>query len=42
MAYETLIVETSDHVQTIKLNRPEALNALNAQLLDELSGALKA
>ncbi len=41
MAYETLIVETEDHVTLIKLNRPEALNALNAQLLGELAEALK-
>jgi enoyl-CoA hydratase len=40
MAYETIIVETEDHVGTIRLNRPDALNALNAQLLDELSQAL--
>lgn len=42
MAYETLIVETEDHVTLIKLNRPEALNALNAQLLGELAEAMKA
>ncbi len=41
MAYETLIVETEDHVTLIRLNRPEALNALNAQLLHELTDALK-
>ena len=29
MAYETLIVEIEDHVALIRLNRPEALNALN-------------
>ena len=40
MAYETLIVETSDGVTLIRLNRPEALNALNAQLLGELAVAL--
>ena len=33
MAYETLIVETEDHVALIKQNRPDALNALNTQLL---------
>lgn len=42
MAYETLIVEVDDHVCTIKLNRPDALNALNAQLLQELVRALQA
>lgn len=41
MAYETLIVETEDHVALIKLNRPDALNALNSQLLGELAEALK-
>ena len=40
MAYETLIVETEEHIGTIRLNRPEALNALNSQLLDELGDAL--
>ncbi|MDA7423307.1 enoyl-CoA hydratase [Thalassococcus lentus] len=40
MAYETIIVEVEDHVATIKLNRPDALNALNSHLLGELSVAL--
>lgn len=40
MAYETLIVDVEDHICLIKLNRPDALNALNAQLLEELSKAL--
>ncbi|MGC9369404.1 MAG: enoyl-CoA hydratase [Paracoccaceae bacterium] len=40
MAYKTLIVEIEDHVALIKLNRPEALNALNAELLGELADAL--
>ncbi|RAK67472.1 enoyl-CoA hydratase [Phenylobacterium kunshanense] len=43
MSYETLIVETpSAGVALIRLNRPEALNALNSQLLGELSKALDA
>lgn len=41
MAYETIIVEVEDHVATIKLNRPDALNALNTQLLAELANALE-
>ncbi len=40
MAYETIIVEIEDHVALIKLNRPEAMNALNEQLLGELAHAL--
>ncbi|HEX5380147.1 MAG TPA: enoyl-CoA hydratase [Phenylobacterium sp.] len=40
MAYETLIVEAHDAVTLIRLNRPEALNALNSTLLAELSTAL--
>ena len=41
MAFETLIVDIEDHVCVIKLNRPEALNALNKQLLEELAEALE-
>ena len=37
MAYETLIVEIVDHVGLIRLNRPDALNALNSTVLHELS-----
>jgi len=40
MAYETIIVEIEDHVALIKLNRPDALNALNEQLLSELATAV--
>ena len=40
MAYETLIVEIEDHVGLVRLNRPEALNALNSRLLGELCAAL--
>ena len=42
MAYQTLIVEIEDYVALIRLNRPDALNALNSQLLGELGDALKA
>ena len=42
MAYETLIVEIEDHIALIRLNRPDALNALNSTLLAELGKALKA
>ena len=40
MSYETLIVETADGVALIRFNRPEALNAFNDQLMDELTAAL--
>ncbi len=42
MAYETIVVEVSDHVALIKLNRPDALNALSSELLRELADAVKA
>jgi enoyl-CoA hydratase len=42
MAYETIIVDVEDHVALITLNRPQALNALNDQLLGELADALTA
>ena len=43
MAYETLIVEgPSPGVTLIRLNRPDALNALNSALLTELTTALNA
>ena len=41
MAYEMILVETRDHVGLIRLNRPEARNALNAQLMRELGEQLK-
>ena len=40
MAYQTVVAEVEDHVGIIRLNRPEALNALNQQLLRELGAAL--
>ncbi len=40
MAYKNIIVETEDHVTLIRLNRPEALNALNLELLGELGQAM--
>lgn len=41
MAFKTLIVEVEDHISLIRLNRPDALNALNSELLGELTAALR-
>ena len=40
MAYENIIVETRGAVGLITLNRPKAMNALNAALMAELAAAL--
>ena len=40
MDYQTLLVEVRERVGLITLNRPQALNALNSQLIDELNLAL--
>ncbi len=40
MTYQNLIVETRGKVGIIRLNRPQALNALNAALMTELAGAI--
>lgn len=40
MTYETILLETRDRVGLITLNRPHALNALNAQLVSEVNHAL--
>ncbi|MBF0563117.1 MAG: enoyl-CoA hydratase/isomerase family protein, partial [Alphaproteobacteria bacterium] len=42
MPYETLLVETRGRVGLITLNRPKAMNALNAMLIRELGQALDA
>ena len=41
-AYETLLVEHHDAVTLIRLNRPQALNALNSQTLADLIAAFAA
>jgi len=41
MAYETITVDVEDYIATITLNRPDALNALNQQLLSEVCAALE-
>jgi enoyl-CoA hydratase len=40
--YSTILTETHDRVGLVKLNRPEARNALNRLLLQELMDALEA
>jgi enoyl-CoA hydratase len=47
MSFETILVETlpgeaGEQIGFIQLNRPQALNALNAQLIGELNAALDA
>ena len=42
MAYETIIVEVEDHIAKVTLNRPDALNAINDQLMTELAEAMTA
>ena len=39
MAFTTIVVDITEHVAVIRLNRPDALNALNAKLLGELGQA---
>jgi enoyl-CoA hydratase/carnithine racemase len=42
MAYEAILTESEDGVGLITLNRPDNLNAMNRQLMRELSEAVKA
>ncbi len=41
MGYETIIVEKKNQIARITLNRPQALNALNETMGEELNAALK-
>ncbi len=41
MTFQNILVKTEGAVGVITLNRPQALNALNAQLLDELGTVLE-
>jgi enoyl-CoA hydratase len=41
MAFDKIIVDISDEIATITLNRPDAMNALNSDLLGELCTALE-
>ncbi len=39
MNYQTVEYEVSDQIATIRLNRPECLNAMNRQLVDDVASA---
>ena len=41
MSYETILVETKGRVGLIRLNRPQALNALNNALIGELTARIR-
>ncbi|MCK5373799.1 MAG: enoyl-CoA hydratase [Alphaproteobacteria bacterium] len=42
MPYKMILVDNKEPVGLITLNRPEAMNALNGQLMDEITQALRA
>jgi len=42
MSYKMILVDCKEPVGLITLNRPEAMNALNGELMDELTSALRA
>jgi len=42
MTYQNIVVETRGKIGIIRLNRPQALNALNAALIGELTQAVQA
>ena len=39
--YQTIIVEKTERIATVRLNRPESLNALNAQVMREIVDAFE-
>lgn len=41
MSFETIALTTADAVATLTLNRPQGLNALNKQLIDEVRAAFR-
>jgi len=41
MGYEHIEVEVSDHIGTVWLNRPEKLNALSADMWDDIPMAVQ-
>jgi len=42
MSYQNIVAETRGRVGVIRLNRPQALNALNRELIAELTAAIEA
>jgi enoyl-CoA hydratase len=41
MTYKNIIVEKKDGIGTITMNRPQVLNALNIETIEELARAVK-
>ncbi|MGM0643620.1 MAG: enoyl-CoA hydratase/isomerase family protein [Thermodesulfobacteriota bacterium] len=41
MNFQTLILETDNHIATITFNRPKALNAITVEVMEELDQALE-
>jgi enoyl-CoA hydratase len=40
-AFDTLLIQTADQIARVTLNRPDMLNALNRQVITELSAAME-
>ena len=40
MGYNTIKYETNENIGKLTINRPDALNALNSEVLDELDNLL--
>ena len=41
MTYNNILINIHEHVLTITVNRPDKLNALNAQTIQEIGDAVK-
>jgi len=41
MTFNNLLVSTADHIATVTINRPDKLNALNKEVISELSSCFK-